>query len=238
MGVMILCGAPPRAEDEERCKMIDWMNLYKGEKNLIVELKDWLRIVFTCGLWAFLPALAGIGLAYALHYNGVTPQKVKHYNEILAVSVLMPSAVLVFLVRVIKYRTMFDWVFFILAVAFLCREIHFYGTGTGVYVVAVFCGVLAWWQRDRILEELSGKNQLKAAIFCMCWTYLLALLIQRRVFKAGRIPLLPDEAAAHITIEEVIENFAHASFILVGLLAFAYGRRMCVGARGTESSSN
>lgn len=208
--------------------------LYKGEKNLIAELGIWLKAVFTKGLWAFLPSIAAIGLGYYLHYNGFTPQEVKYRCEIDAV-VIMSVVVLVFLVRVWKYGTMIDTVLFILAIAFLCREMHFAGTDNGVYMAVAFCVAFAWWHRDRILEELSGKGQLKAAIFGTCWAYLLAFLIQRRVFKPHRVPLLPDEAEVHITLEEVLENAAHLTFLAVGIIAFFYGRRIIVGGAGEET---
>jgi hypothetical protein len=51
-------------------------------------------------------------------------------------------------------------------------------------------------------------------------TYLLGQLIQRRVFSAGRIPLLPDEALLHVPLEEISENVAHLYFILIGIACF------------------
>ena len=63
---------------------------------------------------------------------------------------------------------------------------------------------------------------MKAVIFCMCWSYLVTLLIQRRVFKAGRIPLLPDESLVSVTLEEITENVAHLAFMAIGVVSFFY----------------
>jgi len=192
-----------------------------GRKQIRAELRDWLRIVITSGSWAFFPVIAAIVIGYICDANGISPREMKRINEPIAI-VLMSLVVIVFFIRVRRYALKTDISLLILSIGFLCREIHFTGTGTGVYVVALIAGLYAWWWRDDILEELAGKNQLKATLFCMCWSYLIALLIQRRVFKIGRIALLPYEDHIHINLEEITENVAHIAFLLVGLIAFYY----------------
>lgn len=195
-----------------------------GRKNLLVELKEWLKIIFSSGLWAFFPVIIGVFIGYWCEAKGCSQEIVKYYCEIAAV-ILMSIAVLIFFLRVALYRFKTDIVFLIVSIEFLCREIHFVGTDSGVVVVTAFAGLLAWWWRDDILDELAGKNQLKAVIFCMCWSYLVTLLIQRRVFKTGRIPLLPHEGLIHISLEEITEDVAHLAFIAVGVIGFLYLRR-------------
>lgn len=193
----------------------------RGRKKMRAELHDWLRTVVTSGAWAFFPVIAAIVIGYVFDASGIAPREMKKINEPIAI-VLMGLTVLVFIIRVRCYALRTDIPLLFLSIGFLCREIHFTGTDVGVVVVALTAGLYAWWWRDDILDELAGKNQLKAAIFCMCWSYLITLLIQRRVFKSSRIALLPYEAHIHINLEEITENIAHLAFLLVGLIAFYY----------------
>jgi len=192
-----------------------------GRRNILHELRDWMKVVFTSGIWSFFPVIIGIGVAYWIDANGIGEGAVKGTSEVIAIW-LMALVVAVFLLRVIIYKMRTDIVMLILGVGFLCREIHFAGTDKGVYVVAVIAGLLAWVWRDNILDELDGKNQVKAAMFCMFWSYLVTLLIQRRVFREHRIGILPDENIMHISLEEITENFAHLAFLAVGLIFFLY----------------
>ena len=197
---------------------------YFSKKDLKKEIPVWMKVVFTSGAWSFFPVILGIGLTYWIDPQGVHRGAVKGHCEFIAIC-LMSLVVAVFLLRVIIYRMRTDIVMLILAIGFLCREIHFTGTSAGVYVVAGIAGLLAWIWRDDILDELDGKNQVKAAMFCMFWSYLVTLLIQRRVFKAHRIGILPDEDLLHIPLEEITENFAHLAFLAVAVIAFMYARK-------------
>lgn len=192
-----------------------------GQKNILHEFLDWMKVVFTSGIWSFFPVIIGVGLGYWLDSNGIGEGEVKGQCEVIAIW-LMSSVVFIFLLRTLIFKLQTDIVMLILGVGFLCREIHFAGTDTGVYIVAGIAGLLAWIWRDNILDELAGKNQLKAAMFCMFWSYLVTLLIQRRVFREHRIGILPNEKIMHITLEEVTENVAHLIFLLVGVIAFLY----------------
>jgi hypothetical protein len=209
---------------EKNKEKVDFFKkLIFGRRNLLHELRDWMKVVFTSGLWSFFPVLIGIGLAYWLHSKGIGGIAVKAKCEIIAIF-LMSLVVAVFLLRTIIYKMQADILMLILGIAFLCREIHFAGTGVGVYIVAVIVGLLAWVWRDNILDELDGRNQVKAALFCMFWSYLVTLLIQRRVFREHRIGILPNEDIMHIPLEEITENCAHLAFLSVALIAFLYPR--------------
>lgn len=192
-----------------------------GRKNILVEFRDWMKVVFTSGIWSFFPVLIGVGFGYWLDSHGIGEGEVKGVSEVIAIW-LMSLVVFIFLLRSVIYKLPTDIVLLIVGIAFLCREIHFAGTDTGVYVVVAIGGVLAWIWRDNILEELAGKKQLKAGLFCMFWSYLVTLLIQRRVFREHRIGILPNEQTIHITLEEVTEDIAHLMFLLVGIISFFY----------------
>jgi hypothetical protein len=105
------------------------------------------------------------------------------------------------------------WLAF-LALAFLCREIHFEGTGEGVYVALGILLVWGWLSRERLLEG-AAVGRLGQWVLATGWTYLLSQLIARRVFRYIH---LPDEQGMHVMLEEVVENVAH---ILLIITAFA-----------------
>lgn len=204
-----------------------------GSKNLRFELLAWLKVVFTRGIWAFFPVILAIFIGYWYHNNNYTQESVKYYCEFIAV-VLMGLTVLIFLIRVVLYKLKLDIVFLLVSIGFLCREIHFVGTDTLVVVVVAVAGVLAWWWRDDILNELTDKNQLKAVIFCMCWSYLVTLLIQRRAFSVNHLGLLPDEELIHINLEEITENAAHLAFFAIGVVSFFYKKTQVELPAGNE----
>ena len=122
--------------------------LISGRKNLMVELRCWLKVIFTTGIWAFFPVVLAIFAGYWCHSHHYTQEMVKYYSEFAAV-VLMALTVIIFQIRVLIYKLKLDIVFFMVSIGFLCREIHFYGTDEGVVVIAVIAGVLAWWWRGR-----------------------------------------------------------------------------------------
>lgn len=195
--------------------------LFFGRKNLLAEFYNWLKIIFSFGAWAFFPVILAVFFGYWCHSKGFSQEKVKYYCEFIAI-ILMSLTFLVFLLRVVLYKLKLDIVLLLLSFGFLCREIHFIGTDEGVVVVAVFAGIVAWFWRDDILESLADKKQLKAMIFCMCWSYLVALLIQKRVFKPHRLPFLPSENLVSVSLEEITENVAHMAFMAIGIMSFFY----------------
>ena len=179
------------------------------------ELIAWIKTIFTTGLWAFFPVWIGVLLGYGLNEIGLHGQALKAPCEVVAIW-LMSAVVILFLYRVVRFRQALDIAFLILGVGFLCREIHFSGTDTGVYVVALIAFFYGWSRRNIILAGLSGRPLLKTVIFCMIWSYAISILIQRRVFRH----ILPSEQAVHIGLEEITENVAHLFFGLVALTAF------------------
>ena len=208
-----------------------------GKRNILTELIVWLKAVFSLtGFWAFIPVLIGIGVVYYKIYPLIPDYseadfKVMVLNpwkdtcEGIALWLMGVTSAL-FLLRTVLFRTKLDMVLLALSASFLCREIHFTGTHKGIYIALAIIGVWTWLWRDRLLEEVDGKKQLKVAVFCMCWSYLVAILIQKRVFKETRIPLLPNENELHDSLEEVTENFSHAAFFLVGLVSFCFTKKV------------
>jgi hypothetical protein len=76
------------------------------------------------------------------------------------------------------------------------------------------------FRKDRILANIENAELFQIALTGMIFTYFVAILIQRRVFNPGRIPILPNEQLMHVALEEVMENVAHAYFLFCGIIAF------------------
>ena len=109
-----------------------------------------------------------------------------------------------------RVRLFLIWTVF--TAVLLCREIHFAGTSTGVYVAA---GLIAAWcyvWRDSLKRHVwrTAKGRW---IAIAGWSYLVALIIQRRALR-----FLPDEQVWHAWMEEISENIAHLMLIVATLI--------------------
>ncbi len=152
--------------------------------------------------------LGAVYLAYGLGWEGVIHKKPQ---EVVAL-ILMPAAVAVFAARWAVGRDRFHLVFACASIVLLCREIHFRGTGNGVYVAAALIGVWAFLWRRHLLPALVGRPRGRWLVVT-AWSYLLALLIQRRALR-----FLPLEATLHVRMEEVLENLSHLFLVILGLV--------------------
>ena len=180
---------------------------------------DWLKLIISFrGIWCFAPAVVGIFFVYWAE-SFSKPLILKSYHEILALC-LLSFVVVLFLIRSWLYRLEIDYVLLVIAISFLCREIHFAGTDGAVVIVAAFVLVWVIYRKDRILANIENAKLVQIGLTGTIFTYFLAILIQRRVFKPGRLPLLPNEQLMHIALEEVIENVAHMYFLFVGVTSF------------------
>ena len=184
-------------------------------------LLNWLKLTFSFkGVTCFLPGIIGVLFVYWAQANGFQHQLLgKGENEDLALW-LMGTVTALFLLRLLIYKLKVDVVLLIVAVAFLCREIHFPGTDAGVVIATIIAALLALYWEDELINVLEKAKWFQICMTGTMFTYLVAILIQKRVFKPYRIPILPHENAMHIPLEEVLENFAHAYFIVTAIVAF------------------
>ena len=193
--------------------------ILNGKHNLLTEAKEWLKVLFSLkGIWSFFPVLIAVGLVYIGHYHGITEAQWesvwKNRLELTAIPVLSLT-VLLLLISTIRAKKRIDIVFLGVAIAFLCREIHFAGTSTGVYIAVGIVAVLAFLWRDDIIDELKSQNFHKALIFSLIWSYFVSIVIQRRAFSAKHLGILPDEQSVHIGLEEMTEDMAHLVFLFL-----------------------
>lgn len=180
------------------------------------EVIDWLKLLFSLsGIWVFIPAILAIVYVYIAKANNWDDTLIKGTHETIALW-LMSIATGIMLIRIIFYHYHLDIILFVLAVAFLCREIHFTGTHKGIYIAAGIIGFWSYCWRKQLFADFATSRIMRIVFMGMIWSYFLALLVQRRAFKR----ILPKEKHFHVPMEEVGENVAHLSFILVAILCF------------------
>ena len=101
-----------------------------------------------------------------------------------------------------------------LAVALLCREIHFAGTHHGIYVALAAISLWAWYWRERLSVPFN-RGPLRPLLLSSFAVYIFSQLIARRIFRG----ILPDEARLHIPLEEVAENVGHLVLLATALVS-------------------
>ncbi|UCE86010.1 MAG: hypothetical protein JSU66_17065, partial [Deltaproteobacteria bacterium] len=110
------------------------------------------------------------------------------------------------------------WSFGVLVVL-LCREIHFVGTSTGVYVGLVALFLLALRHYESLRESLERGvtiNFLAMGFF----SYFLAVTVDARWWKPrGAWPGIPGEDVFHVPLEELLELLGHV--LIIGALLLA-----------------
>ncbi len=185
-------------------------------KSLKCELLIWIKFLLNpIRYWIYIPSLCGVLSVYAL---GITNED-KASNESLAI-VIMATVSLIALISLIKNQKYIDKVLTGVAIAFLCREIHFYGTHQGVYIVVALIAIWAFIKNKQIFLELERFKFLKLSFSGIIFSYFIALLIQRR----GLRHILPNEDTLHIPLEEVTENIAHSFFLLTVIISLIVGK--------------
>jgi hypothetical protein len=129
---------------------------------------------------------------------------------------LIAAAAIAWAIRARILRERMALLMTVQALIFTCREIHFRGSDTGVYVgtgiVLIWALAWAWRYHEQLVTERTDWRMLSfltAAIIC----YMVSVLIQRRAFKG-----LPLEADLHIPFEESAENMAHILFFIAAIV--------------------
>jgi hypothetical protein len=183
-------------------------------------LYSWLKLVISPkGIWCFCPAILGIFFVYWADANGYQALIMKAYHEHIAIG-LMSVATVLFVMRAFCSRMEVDFILAVMSVNFFCREIHFVGTDNGVVIVAAFVLIWVLIRKNRIWASIEQAKLFQISLAGTAFTYLLSILIARRVFSINHLALLPNEANVHIALEEVLENIAHLFLIFCGIVAF------------------
>jgi len=142
----------------------------------------------------------------------------KQLNEVVAMPLLFISVVSYALLAW-KKRNEFAMAMTVLSVDFFCREWHFAGTSTGVYIVAAFVAV--WFLYRHIqMKALIQKTPVEIWLWATGICYLLSQLIARRLFAHNHLGLIPMEAMHHIPLEETMETIAHCMLTITSFIAW------------------
>lgn len=101
------------------------------------------------------------------------------------------------------------------AFALLAREIHFPGTGDGVYVAMLACAIWAWLWRRR-LAPLWVRKPVSGYFLAALATYALSQLVAQRFMRF--LPYEGQPHDLHIYYEEISEVIAHLILVLSALV--------------------
>ena len=168
--------------------------------------------------WPFLFGPAAIVYVYIAKAFGLDGLCSRYSNEIIAMPLVGISFVS-FFVLACKTKNEFVIGMTFLVAAFFCREWHFAGTSTGVYVaIAVFAGWFIY-RREHIERMIRGRK-VKIWLFAVASCYLLSQLVARRVFSERHLGLLPFEEEYHISLEETLEAAGHIAMIITSIAAW------------------
>ncbi len=196
------------------------MNKTENVKAILKEIKNWLKFLFTIKtISLIIPSLIGIGIIYIGENQGWSFLKKKEYHEALAIG-LMSMVVIATSTSLLLKRKYVDIMFFAVSAAFLCREIHFYGTHKGVYIAVLAVAVWAFFKQKEIFKEFNQNIILKRVWTGTMLAYFITLLIQRRAFRH----ILPAESDLHIYLEEITENIAHLFFYFTALISISINK--------------
>jgi hypothetical protein len=162
---------------------------------------------------SFLPLLcapAGVGLTLLAKRQGWDWLLHKPYHEWVAIP-LLAFTTLLMLRAWLRARTSLFLALTLLAAVFLCREIHFEGSGRLAYLTGLFIALWMWrrWPEMRAaLVAWTARGWLVGSFAC----YALSLVVARRAFKS-----IPGEKGMHAPIEELLETVAHLLFLVAAL---------------------
>jgi hypothetical protein len=130
---------------------------------------------------------------------------------------LLALAAVCFALRAWKTRNPLCAILTGLAFAFTCREIHFTGTDLGVKVALVVLVVWTVLWRKRLTTPIANIKHVRW-VLASGFTYALCMLVQKRVFSAKHLGMIPNEDAIHIPLEEGLELVAHLLLLLSAVM--------------------
>ena len=181
--------------------------------------------------WWLTPiAPATLGLVYLCANQGWSSVLAKSSLERLALY-LLAIACGAFFNHAVTRRDPLHVILGCLAVVFLCREIHFTGTSTGIYVALVVLVIWTVLWRDRLVSPLE-RGQMKSWLVATATMYLLSQLIARRVFAERHLGILPQEELLNVALEEMFETVAHICLIVTSFAGSF--RPICRGEPSVE----
>lgn len=128
--------------------------------------------------------------------------------ETAAIQVLSLTTALCVLRFTISKRPFFLWAAALSGVL-LSREIHFAGTGAGVYIGLLILFLLALHHTEKLRDYLESRFVINALVVGFC-LYAIACTIDARWWKPRVFsPGIPGEEIFHVPLEESMELLGH-----------------------------
>ena len=173
-----------------------------------------------------IPPIAAVSLGIACYYQGAFVQK--HVVEAAALIVLGAAMLVGGLQWAIKRDAFAGWVLGV-TLALFCRELHFMGTSSGVYVALVFLALFAWFKYPWFADYLAHRRNLTLLAMAM-FTYALSVSIDQHWWQFDVILNMGT------TLEECLEIVGHA-FVLLLALTMRKGKGVLLYPQATWAAS-
>lgn len=159
------------------------------------------------GMGLILMLASGQGLSW---FVGKYAWTGKDFQEVLGPALLAAAVVLAIYLWTVERHVCRAWMI-CLPAALLCREVHFSGTGTGIYVALVLIGIYSVRHR-RSLQPVWNCRLTSCLWLGACSWYMLAVTVDSGVWK-----FLPHSHWWSVNLEETLESGGHLA-ILLGVL--------------------
>lgn len=164
--------------------------------------------------WPLFLWLVGIALVLLAFRQGWDFLLVKIHYEMLGLS-LVSLAAGVFLGRARVANDPLRLILGCFAFALTARELHFPGTGIGVYLAMLACAVWAWRWRAR-LAPLWVRKPVSTWFLSSLATYAFSQIIAQRFMRF--LPYEGEPHDLHIYYEELTEVVAHLLLLITAIL--------------------
>ncbi len=155
----------------------------------------------------------------------------KPVMEIIAPTIIGLTAILVLFVHRWT-RELFTLMLACLVWALFMRELHFYGTGRGLYITVFVLAVMASYKRDELKEFLS-QRAIGTLLPLALWTYFVSKLFDRHVFRS-----LPDYLLWHDNVEETLEASGHAFTLALVIMTLRYASLRIQKGEGNKKAAS
>jgi hypothetical protein len=142
---------------------------------------------------------------------------------------ILGVTIAIFAVSAFRFRDTLSFFLLVLSVNLLLREmdaIYLFGdhqlrTKAYIYVALGAMGVWGVLKRKHILPFIDAHCAFTTLLLAVGTGYFFSQLVARGVFKVKRFPIFPDVNHLHIAMEEIIENFTHATLLVAACLYLA-----------------
>lgn len=198
--------------------------------SFLSRFRDLWAIAAKLPLWSAVWPLAGLGLIGLLGAGQLLPLFVgkyawtgKDFQEILGPSLLAAALVVAVYLWFVERHVCRAWLICLPAIL-LCRELHFPGTGTGVYVGLVVLVISALRNRERLAPVWD------CPALCGCWLGAVSWYVLAVSVDSGAWKFLPHARLWGVNLEETMESGGHL-FVLIGVLCSVV---MVIGNRGQQ----